>query len=80
MPELLQSVYISKHVFIFNIVVLNAVWLSFNLLIFNFYEELLEEWQFESKSDGCVREETYGFCYSKACSLLKFQQFFFSKY
>jgi len=23
----------------------------FNLLIFNLYDELLEEWQFESKSD-----------------------------
>jgi len=41
-----------------------------NLLIFNCYEELLEEWQFESKSDGCVHEATYGYCYSQACSLL----------
>jgi len=48
MPELLQSVYIFKHVF--NFVVLNAKSLvPFNLLIFNFYEELLEDWQFESK-------------------------------
>ena len=29
----------------------------FNLLLFNFNEELLKEWQFESKSDGCVHEE-----------------------
>jgi len=46
------------------------------MLIFNFYEELLEEWQFESKSDCCVHEETYGYCYNQACSLLKFQHFF----
>ena len=39
----------------------------FNLLIFNFCEELLEEWQFESKSDGCVHEEPYGCGYSQAC-------------
>ena len=67
MPELLQSVYISKHVF--NFVVLNAKSLvPFNLLMFNFYEELLEEWQYESKYDGCVLEETYSYCYSQACS------------
>ena len=67
MPELLQSVYISWHVF--NFVVLNAKSLvPFNFLIFNFYGELLEEWQFESKSDGCVYEETYGYCYSQDCS------------
>jgi len=35
------------------------------LLICNFYEELLEEWQFVSKSDGCVHEETYGYCYNR---------------
>ena len=40
MPELLQSVYISKNVF--NFVVLNAKSLvPFNLLIFNFFVELL---------------------------------------
>ena len=67
MPELLQCVCISKHVFSF--VVLNAKSLvPFSLLIFNFYEELLEEWQFESKSNGCVHEATYGYCYSQACS------------
>jgi len=67
MPELLQSVYISWHVF--NSVVLNVKSLGpFNLLIFNFYEELLEEWHFESKSDGRVHEETHGYCYSQACS------------
>jgi len=67
MPELLQSVYISEHAF--NFVVLNAKSLvPFNLLIFNFYEELLEEWKFEPKSDGCVHEATYGYCYSQACS------------
>jgi len=75
MPELLLSVYISWHVF--NIVVLNAKSLvPFNLLIFNFYEEVFEEWQFESKSDCCVHEETYGCCYSQSCSSLNFQQFF----
>jgi len=59
MLELLQSVYISWHVF--NVVVLNAKSVvPFNLQIFNFYEELLEEWQFESKSEGRVHEETYG--------------------
>ena len=42
---------------------------SFNLLIFNFYEEVLEEWQFESKSDGCVREETCGYCCSQDCKV-----------
>jgi len=42
--------------------------LRVNLQIFNFYEELLEEWQCESKSDDCVQEETYGYCYSQACS------------
>jgi len=42
MPELLRSVYSSLHVF--NFVVLNEKSLvPFNLLIFNFYEELLEE-------------------------------------
>ena len=41
MPELLQSVYISKHVF--NFVVLIQSLVPFNLLIFNIYEELLEE-------------------------------------
>ena len=42
MPELLQSVYISKHVL--NFVVLNAKSLvPFNLLIYNFYKELLNE-------------------------------------
>ena len=67
MPELLQSVYISYHVF--NFVILNAKPLvPFNLLIFNFYEELLEERQFESKSDGCVHAETYSYCYSQAGS------------
>jgi len=40
----------------------------FNWLIFNSCDELLEEWQFESKSDDCVHEETCGCCYSKACS------------
>ena len=40
----------------------------FNLLIFNFCEELLEEWQFESKSSGCVHEATHGYCYSQASS------------
>jgi hypothetical protein len=42
-PELLQSVHISlKNVF--NFVVLNAECLvPFNLLMFNLYEELLEE-------------------------------------
>ena len=62
MPELLQSVYISWYVF--NFVVLNAKSLvPFHRLIFNFYEELFEEWQFEFKSDDCVHEETYGYCY-----------------
>ena len=42
MPELLQSVYISKNVL--NFVVLNAKSLvPFNLLIYNFYKELLNE-------------------------------------
>ena len=40
----------------------------FHLLMCNFNEEMLEEWQFESKSDGCVHEKTYGYCYSQACS------------
>ena len=41
-PELLQSVYISEHVFKF--VVLNAKSLvPYNMLILTFYEELLEE-------------------------------------
>jgi len=66
MPDLLQSVYISKH--FFNFVVLMQSLVPFNLLIFNFYGELFEEWQFESKSDGCVHEETYGYCYSQAFS------------
>ena len=64
MPELLQSVYIYKHVF--NFVVLMQSLVPFNLLIFNFYEELLKEWQFESKSGGCVHEETYGYSHSQA--------------
>jgi len=52
---------------VFNFVVLNAKFLvPFNLLMFNFDEELMEEWQFESKSDGSVHEETYGYCYSQA--------------
>ena len=67
MPKLLQSDYISLHVF--NFVVLNAESLvPFNLLIFNFYGELLEEWQLESKSDGRVHAETYGYFYSQACN------------
>jgi len=41
MPELLQSVYIYKHVF--NFIVLMQSLVPFNLLIFNFYEELLKE-------------------------------------
>jgi len=41
MTELLQPVYISKHVF--NFVILNAVSGTISLLIFNFYEKLLEE-------------------------------------
>jgi len=54
---------------VFNFIVLNAKCLvPFDLLMFNFYEELLEEWQCESKSDSCVHEETYGYCYSQTCS------------
>ena len=42
----------------------------FHLLVFDFYEELLEEWQFESKSVGCVHEATNGYCYSQACIII----------
>jgi len=63
MPEFLVCLHV------FNFVVLNAKSVvPFNLQIFYFYEELLEEWQFESKSDSCVHEETFGCCYSQACS------------
>jgi len=67
MPELLKSVHISQHVFNFVVLIAKSL-VPFNWLIFNFYEELLEESQFESKSDDCVHEETYGYCYSQTCS------------
>ena len=38
--------------------------------MFNFCEELLEEWQFESKSEGCAHEATYDYCYSQACLII----------
>jgi hypothetical protein len=39
---------------------MQSLWyVPFNLLNFNCYEELLEERQFECKSDGCLHEETW---------------------
>ena len=76
MPELLQSVYISWHLFNFEVLIAKSL-VPFNWLIFNFYEELLDEWQFVSKSDDSVHEETHGCCYSLTRTWLEFQQIFF---